>query len=73
MTDRATYVARVEPDDTIRVYADDWEHPAAAVELPPGVSLRSALEAAGWRPTGRRAPSGGWGSIYVEPTMPGRA
>jgi hypothetical protein len=68
MRDRATYVARVEADDMIRVYADDWEHPAAIIDLPPGASIRAAMEAAGWRPTGRRAPSSGWGSIYVEPT-----
>jgi hypothetical protein len=65
-TDRATYVAHVHPDGMIQVWADDMEYPAATIELPPGKSLRGALDAAGWRPTGRRTPSGGWGSIHVE-------
>jgi hypothetical protein len=72
MRDRATYVARVAPNDVIRVYADDWEHRAATIDLPSGVSVRTALEAAGWRPTERRAPSGWVGTIYVEPIALGR-
>lgn len=62
------YVARVHRDGTIRIYCDDQDRPVAVVTMPPGgVSLRTVLAEAGWQPTGRRAPSGGWGSIYVEP------
>ncbi|HYJ70778.1 MAG TPA: hypothetical protein VEX15_24240 [Nocardioidaceae bacterium] len=61
------YVARVRHDGSIRIYRTDHLEYVAAATLPPGgTSLRGALRQAGWRATGRRAPGGGWGSIYVE-------
>jgi hypothetical protein len=61
------YVARVHHDETIRIYRDDEDRPVAVVMMSPGgVSLRTVLAEAGWRPTGRRARSGGWGAIYAE-------
>jgi hypothetical protein len=66
----STYLARVR-HDSIRIHRIDQVEPVAAVTLPPdGTSLRRALRLAGWRPTGRRAPSGDWGSIYVERLAP---
>jgi len=62
-----TYLARIRHDGIIRIHRNDQPEPVAAVTLPAGgTSLRRALRQAGWRPTGRRAPGGGWGSIYVE-------
>ena len=69
----STYLARVRHDGTIRIHRNDQPEYVAAVTLPSdGTSLRSALREAGWRPTGRRAPGGGWGSIYVERLAPAR-
>ena len=62
-----TYVARVRHDGRIRIHRNDQSETVATVIMAPdGTSLRGALREAGWRPTGRRAPGGGWGSIYVE-------
>jgi hypothetical protein len=72
VTSHATYLARVESDNAIRIYADDWERPAATIELPPNADLRETLARAGWRPTGRRPPSGVRGAVYVEPVTPRR-
>jgi hypothetical protein len=68
----ATYLARVRHDGSIRIYCNDQPEPVSRpFTMPPdGTSLRSALREAGWRPTGRRAPGGGWGSIYVERLAP---
>lgn len=66
-----TYVARVRRNGSIRIHRNDQTDYVAAVAMPPdGTSLRVALRQAGWRPTGRRAPGGGWGSIYVERLAP---
>ena len=63
---RLRYVARVRDDGSIRIHRDDQSEPVAVVTMPPGVGLREALGAAGWRPTGRRTHDGDWSSIYVE-------
>jgi hypothetical protein len=62
-----TYLARVRHDGSIRIYRDDQPEPVSRpfTLSPDGSSLRGALREAGWRPTGWRAPGGGWGSIYV--------
>ena len=63
-----TYLARVRHDGSIRIYRDDHSEPVSRplTLRPDGTSLRRVLREAGWRPTGRRAPGGGCGSIYVE-------
>ena len=59
------YLAWVHHDGDIRIYRNDQLEPVAVVTLQPGVSLREALEEAGWRSTGRRAPGCGSAAIYV--------
>ena len=63
-----TYLARVRHDGSIRIYRNDQPEPVSRPFTLPsdGTSLRRALREAGLQPTERRAPGGGWGSIYVE-------
>jgi hypothetical protein len=42
-----------------------------AFALPQGSSLRRVLGEHGWRPTGGRAATDGWGAIVVEPIRQG--
>ena len=60
-----TYMARVRHDGSIHIHRNDQIEPVEVVTRQPGVGLRETLAEAGWRPTGRRAPGGGWAAIYV--------
>jgi hypothetical protein len=71
----STYLARVRHDGSIRIYRNNQSEPVSRPFTLPrdGTSLRRVLREAGWRPTGRRAPGGSWGSIYVERLAPAHA
>jgi hypothetical protein len=70
----STYLARVRHDGSVRIYRNNQSEPVSRPFTLPrdGTSLRKALRAAGWRPTGRDTLGGDWGSIYVERLAPSR-
>jgi hypothetical protein len=52
------FVAQVHSDGRIDIYHNrdqNKERPISVIEVSPGASLRRALQAAGWKPTGHTA------------------